>query len=61
MIRFADISGSLEEEGNVGAFVEEVADPGIGLYLMTVGWILVAVAGFISTSKRQAAAAPGSF
>ncbi|HEY5886840.1 MAG TPA: hypothetical protein VIT24_03880, partial [Acidimicrobiales bacterium] len=57
--RFADISGSLEE-GDAGAFVAEVADPGVGLYVMTIGWVLVLVAGIVATAAkpRTAPAAP---
>jgi uncharacterized membrane protein len=58
-VRFADISGSLEE-GDASAFVAEVADPGVGLYVMTVGWVLVLVAGIVATAAkpRPAPAAP---
>lgn len=59
-IRYADISGSLEENGT-GAFVAAVADPGVGLYLMTLGWVLVLVAGLVAKagSPRPVAAPYG--
>lgn len=57
-VRFADISGSLEE-GSTGAFVAAVADPGVGLYLITFGWVLVLVAGIVAKAgKPRPVAAP---
>lgn len=50
-VRFADISGSLEE-GTTGAFVAEVTDPGVGLFVITIGWVLVLVAGLVATAAR---------
>lgn len=50
-VRFADISGSLEE-GDASAFVAEVADPGVGLYVIAVGWVLVLIAGIVATAKK---------
>jgi uncharacterized membrane protein len=50
-VRFADISGSLEE-GDVSAFVAEVADPGVGLYVIAAGWVLVLIAGIVATAKK---------
>lgn len=50
-VRFADVSGSLEE-GTNAAFVAEVTDPGVGLYVMTLGWVLVLVAGLVATATR---------
>jgi len=50
-VRFADISGSLEE-GTTGAFVAEVTDPGVGLFVITFGWVLVLVAGLVATAAR---------
>lgn len=49
--RLADVSGSLEQ-GTAGALVAEVTDPGIGLVVMTVGWVLVLVAGLVATAAR---------
>ena len=51
VVRFADISGSLEE-GGAGDFVAEVADPGVGLYVITVGWVLVLVAGIVAKANK---------
>ena len=48
-VRFADISGSLED-GGAGAVVAEVADPGVGLYVISIGWLLVLVAGIVAKS-----------
>lgn len=50
-VRFADVSGSLEG-GTTGAFVSEVTDPGVGLYVITAGWALVLVAGLVATAAR---------
>ncbi|MET0882606.1 MAG: zinc ribbon domain-containing protein [Acidimicrobiales bacterium] len=50
-VRLADISGSLEE-GDVSAFVAEVADPGVGLYVIAAGWVLVLIAGIVATAKK---------
>jgi hypothetical protein len=50
-VRFADISGSLEE-GDASAFVAEVADPGVGLYVIAAGWVLVLVAGIVATARK---------
>lgn len=50
-VRFADVSGSLEQ-GTTGAFVAEVTDPGVGLFVMTFGWVLVLVAGIVATAAR---------
>ncbi len=59
LVRFADISGSLEE-GDAGDFVAEVSDPGIGLYAITIGWTLVLIAGIVAKTAKQppVAAAP---
>ena len=50
-VRFADVSGSLEE-GTNAAFVAEVTDPGVGLYVVTLGWALVLVAGLVASAAR---------
>lgn len=50
-IRFADISGAFDEDG-LGEFVAQAADPGIGLYLILGGWVLVLVAGIIAKAGR---------
>jgi hypothetical protein len=58
-VRFADISGSLEEDEGLGAFVAEASDPGVGLYLILFGWVLVLVAGIVAKAGRpKPAAAP---
>lgn len=48
LVRFADISGSLEEETGASDFVAEVSDPGIGLYILIIGWTLVLIAGIVA-------------
>ncbi len=50
-VRFADISGSLEE-GAVGELAAEVLDPGVGLYVITLGWVLVLVAGIVAKAVK---------
>ena len=60
LVRFADISGSLEE-GDAGEFVAEVTDPGIGLYLMTLGWTLVLVAGIVAKAAKPQPFAPQQY
>ena len=59
-VRFADISGSLEEDTGTSDLVAEVTDPGTGLYVITVGWVLVLVGGLVATSIKPtpATAAP---
>jgi len=54
LIRFADISGSLEEETGAGDFVAEVSDPGAGLYVITIGWTLVLIAGIVAKGVKAA-------
>ena len=59
LVRFADISGSLEEDEGFGAFVAEASDPGVGLYVILAGWVLVLVAGIVAKAgKPRVAAAP---
>ncbi len=50
--RFADISGSLEE-GELADIAAEVLDPGVGLYVITFGWVLVLVAGIVAKAVKQ--------
>jgi len=54
LVRFADISGSLEEETGAGDFVAEVSDPGIGLFLIGIGWTLVLIAGIAAKGAKAA-------
>lgn len=58
LVRFADISGSLEEETGAGDFVAEVSDPGIGLYVLIIGWTLVLIAGIVAKGAKKAPVAP---
>ena len=60
-IRFADISGSLEEEEGLGTLVADIADPGVGLWLITLGWTAVFVAGLMTKEDKGAAAPPTTF
>ncbi len=50
-VRFADVSGWLEA-GTSGAFVAEMTDPGVGLFVITLGWVLILVAGLVATAAR---------
>ena len=54
LVRFADISGSLEEETGAGDFVAQVSDPGIGLYIIGIGWTLVLIAGIVAKGTKAA-------
>ena len=54
LVRFADISGSLEEETGAGDFVAQVSDPGIGLYIIGIGWTLVLIAGIVAKGAKAA-------
>ena len=58
-VRFADISGSLEDDSGTGAFVESVADPGIGLFVITAGWVMVLIAGLLAKGGRPRRAVTG--
>jgi hypothetical protein len=51
-VRFADISGSLEE-GELADLVAAATDPGFGLYVIIVGWALVLVAGLVAKAVKR--------
>ena len=52
-VRFADISGSLEDDSGAGELVAAFTDPGVGLYVLTIGWGVVFVAGILSLTVRR--------
>jgi hypothetical protein len=57
-IRFADVSGSFSKEDAIQDFVARAADPGVGLYLILSGWVLVLVAGIVAKAGTPRVATP---
>jgi hypothetical protein len=51
-VRFADINGWVEESELLQEAKAAAQDPGIGIWVVLIGWVIVLVAGLISRASR---------